>query len=324
MANILYITPDFYTKARFAGGMGTKTKAIQSAWSIDHKIDIAPEPDPEKSESYDVVLIELLGLRNDKRLEERIEMLKMCPVPKLVYGSDSEIFRWTGKELDALKEIVTLWIPNCSWQADYFRDFDLPVSSVVHEPIDCDIFRPGEEREKTIVAGGAICLEKNTEFFIELFSALKKIKKEYKVAYLGSAGLWGDLKAVNLRLEAELSDITDIFYGSVPQAKVASVLGAAAVGILNPHYETCNRFHMELQSCGTPTVCSPHILYDERPVTKRFKTLDACINVLGELTSDWTELPSPEFGKIERAFAKENFSYEASLEKLNEILRSVL
>ena len=92
MANILYITPDFYSTSKFAGGMGTKTKAIQSAWSIDHKIDIAPEPDPEKSESYDVVLIELLGLRNDKRLEERIEMLKMCPAPKLVYGSDSARF----------------------------------------------------------------------------------------------------------------------------------------------------------------------------------------------------------------------------------------
>ena len=326
MANILYITSDFYLKNKWAGGMGTKTEAIQSAWGIDHKIDVAPEPDPEKHEHVDVVLIELLGLRNDNKLEERIRMLKACTVPKFVYGSDSEIFRWTGKELDALKEIVTLWIPNTKWQGDYFCDFDLSVTHIVHEPINCDLFRPSKEMKKVIIAGGAVSFEKQAEFFIALFSELSKMNTgEYETAYLGSANLWGDYKAINFELQRELEVVTDNFYGSVPQSKVASVLGEAALGVLNPHYETCNRFHQEMMASGKPVVCGKHILYDERPVTARFdSSVQDCIEKLAELTNNFEALPDKAHATDAREFAVQHFSYEASIEQLNQILRGIV
>ena len=206
-----------------------------------------------------------LGLRNNDRLVEKIEVLKSTDAPKFVYGSDSELLRWTGDQRNMLADVVSLWIPNMRWQADYFSDFELPVTPVVYEPINTDLFTPKTDRKKVILAGGAICHEKNIAFFIELFAELKAVKGEYKTAYLGNASLWGELKAENLRLEKELAAVTDKFYGAVKPEKVASVMGETAVAVLNPHYETCNRFDMELGACGVSRACGPHICYDERP-----------------------------------------------------------
>ena len=128
MANILYITADFYIRNQVAGGMGTKTRALKAALGLNHNFEVTSEPDIELINLYDVVLIELLGFRKKKaeKFQEKIDALKACHAPKFVYGSDSEIFRWSGNELEALQEVVTAWIPNCYWQGDYFRDFDIP------------------------------------------------------------------------------------------------------------------------------------------------------------------------------------------------------
>ena len=325
MANILYITPDFYVKSRFAGGMGTKTKALQAAWELEHNIETAAELDTTLSELYDVIIIELLGLRNDNKLEERVKHLQRCTAPKFVYGSDSEIFRWTGDELDMLKTVVDLWIPNCPWQANYFRDFDLPTTHVVYEPINCDLFRPSENSEKVIIAGGAINQEKNSNFFIELFDALNSCKKEYQTAYVGG-NIWGGKpRAIDMKLRHELENKTDIFYGEVSQAKVANALATASIGVLNPYYETCNRFDMELMASGKARLCGHHVCYDQRPTADRFDgSVEDCIAKLNLLTNEFEEFPAKVFGLEARHYAEEHFSYEASLESLNDILRRAL
>ena len=341
--NILYYTrPDFVQHAGqlSSGGMGTKTRAILDGWGTDHKIVVDSKipkgsvtylPPQERTGTalqFDVILIELMGLLQSPREDifKRIEELKAYPAPKVVYGSDSEIFRWTGAELDALKEIVTLWIPNCKWQADYFRDFDLPTTHVVSEPINCDLFRPATEIEKVIIAGGAISYEKQTEFFIKLFGKLAEMDIEgYRTAYVGSADLWGTPKSIDLELQHYLDEVTDDFYGNVPQAKVAAILGTAAAVVFNPHYETCNRFHMEAMASGKPTLCGKHILYNERPVTARFNgSVDDCIEKLTILTHDFEELPDKSHGKTARKFAEKHFAYEASLDAINKILRGVV
>ena len=161
LMNILYLTPDVYQTSRFAGGMGTKTHTLQNAWCAEHCIDIASSIDMEIAPFYDVIIIELLGLRNDGKLKERVAELGRMSIPKFVYGSDSEILRWSGDDLMLLQSQVTAWIPNMEWQARYFRDFGLPVTSVVYEPIDCNIFRP-TNKLKSIVAGGC-CVLRETE-----------------------------------------------------------------------------------------------------------------------------------------------------------------
>ena len=322
--NILYITPKQYYSRKHAGGMGTKTASLQAAWSKYHVIDVKSQVEASELEFYDAVIIELLGFRN-RNFEEKIKLLKASKIPVFVYGSDSEIFRWSGKALDALSDIVTLWIPNCPWQANYFRDFDLPVSDVVYEPIDCEMFRPSDKRKQAIFAGGAISFEKQSEFFIELFQAINDFKKDYQTEYLGSAGLWGDYKALNLELEHELKQKVDIFHGSVPQNKVANTLGSAGIVVLNPKYETCNRFYMEALASGVPVVCGPHVCYDDRLTTERFNgNVDDCLNTLSELTDNFTSLPDNKFGAEAREYAVEHWSYEASCEQLNAILQEVL
>lgn len=329
MANILYYTrPDFIYNAH-SGGMGTKTKAIVEAWADGgiHKIDCASDLSPiqQADTAYDVVMLELLQIHNPETWAKDMELLKNFSGAVLVYGSDSELLRMPGHLISELLQHVDLWVPNCYWQANYFADFNLPVAEVVHEPIDTDLFHPSENVKKTIVAGGMISYGKQSDFFIELFEKLKEVKKEYQTAYIGSAGTWGDrYSAVNLELERELKKNVDIFYGLIPSVKVARAMGEAAVGVLNPFYETCNRVHMELMGTGKPTVCGVHVCYDERPVTKRFRSLDDCIDALKELTDDFTELPDKTLGAKEREHAETYFSYEASREQFNNVLRRVL
>ena len=335
MTNILYLTrSDFFTDS-FAGGVGTKTHAIHAAWSDKgiHKINytadlrMLDEDDETATNNIDVILIELLGLpRNNAELFDiMMSKLRKFTGPILVYGSDSDIFRWHPAQLQALKEVVHGWIPNCKWQQAYFQDFDIPVYSVVHEPINCDIFKAAEETEKIIIAGGMISYAKNSTFFVALFESLKSVKRDYKTAYIGSVETWNKKSnAANLQIQKAIEDSVDIFHGTLSQERVSTEMSKAAVAVLNPFYETCNRFHMETMACGTPTLCGAHICYDERPVTARFTDLKDCIRQLQNLTTDFTELPIPELGNKEKKFAIKNFSYQASLEQFNAILRRVL
>ena len=86
---ILYRTSSNYINKQFAGGMGTKTKAMYEAWNEDgYFLDVVGDVSLEtleNAEVYDVILLELLGLRNDGKLEERLEIFKTC----LLYTSPS-------------------------------------------------------------------------------------------------------------------------------------------------------------------------------------------------------------------------------------------
>ena len=325
MANILYITPQFYVTSKHTGGMGTKTEALKNCWGLTHDIEIASEVEPEYAELYDVIVIELLGLRNDERLEERIEAFRSCDAPKVVYGSDSEIFRWSGKDLDALKEVVSLWIPNIEWQADYFRDFDLPVTEIVCEPVDCMLFRDSDKKEQRIIAGGAISYAKNSDFFVDLFSQLKEMDTgNYQTEYIGGHIWGGKPDAQDMRLRHEMKKVCDVFHGEVLPNAVAGTIAGAAVGVLCPHYETCNRFDQELMANGTARVCSQHMTFTQRPVAQYFDgTVQDCIDTLKEITEGFTELPD-EYGDEARLYAENNFSYEASSEAFNSIIRRLL
>lgn len=324
MAKILYITPDIYKLGKRGGGMGTKTKSMQKAWADQHEFHIASELDTELVNSYDVILIELLGFRKKKSYEGRIESLKESDTPKLVYGSDSEIFRWPGKQLEELKSLATGWIANCHWQMNYFMDFDLPVFGIVYEPIDTDLFRPSESKEKTIVTGGMVSHEKEAEFFIELFTKLKPIQKDFKTEWIGSAGGWNDYQPKNLRLEHELKSVTDNFYGQKKPSEVASIMGKSGIAVFNPRYETCHRMGMEIAASGTARICGSHILYDEKATAGRFETVDQCIELLSELTNEFTELPDKTHGIESREFALSNYSYQATLKQLNTFLGYVI
>lgn len=322
--DILYITPEAYNTTRRTGGMGTKTNAMIKGWSNYFTIETPNYFDVEYFELHDVILIELLGLRNEGKLEERVQVLKQASPPKLVYGSDSEIFRWSGKDLKLLNSVVSGWIANCQWQQDYFMDFDLPVFGVLYEPIDTDLFRPSQNPEKIIVTGGRISHEKDAEFYIDLFKALKPIKKDYQTEYIGSAGGWNDYEPQNLRLEHELKPHVDIFHGEIEQSRVAGNLGKAAVGIFSPVYETCHRLGMELAASGKPRICGKHRLYDEKITQGRFDSVETCIEALKELTNDFTELPDPQHGVELRQFALDNYSYNATTEQLHKFVRYVI
>ena len=63
---------------------------------------------------------------------------------------------------------------------------------------------------------------------------------------------------------------------------------------------------MEMLACALARACGPHVLYDERPECKRFITVDECIEVLVELTENWTKLPDTEYGETARQHALES------------------
>lgn len=318
---LLYITPAYYHQNHKRGGMGTKTDAIRNAWGKFFEIEISHRVYFDQHQDVNFVMIELLGLRKGKGLHDRITELKALKnAKKVVFGSDSEIFRWSGKDLDALAEVVDVWIPNTQWQANYFRDFGLPVTGVISEPTDTTLFRPGDQ-SKIILAGGAINYGKDIPFHIELYSKLKEMDTgDYRTAFVGSADMWGTPNPYDLKLQNDLKKVTDIFHGYKKPNEVAPILANAAIVLFNTKYDTCCRFSQEAMASGVPQIANQHILWDERPNAGRFQTVDECIDILTNLTEAWQSLPDPELGKAARIYAEKHFSYESTLDLIFEVL----
>lgn len=318
---LLYITPKYYHSNHKKGGMGTKTHAIKNAWGKFFDIEVSDRVIFDQHQDADFIMIELLGLRNKNGLEDRITELKaMKNTRKVVFGSDSEIFRWTGNELDALAEVVDLWIPNTRWQANYFADFGLLVTDIVSEPTDTALFRPGHQ-DKIIMAGGAINYGKDIPFHIELYAKLKEMDTDkYQTAFMGSADMWGQADPKDLKLQRDLKAVTDIFHGYKKPNEVAPILSNSAIVIFNTKYDTCCRFSQETMASGVPQIANQHILWDERPNAGRFNSIDECIELLENLTENWSQLPDEALGIDAHEYAKKNFSYESTLELIFEIL----
>lgn len=320
MANILYYTREKFIQSGFAGGMKTKTLAIEEGWSSDGLHTVEASASLEDAEIYDVVIIELLALNDFDVLEERLEMLAACN-RVLIYGSDSEVLRWKGEHIKRLQATQIKWIANCQWQANYFEDFDLPVVGVVREPVNCDLFRPNTAKPY-ILAGGNVSYEKNSDFFIQLFGELQAMEThKYQTAYVGDANTWGTPKVLDLKLAKALKGVVDVFHGTVPPSEVATILSSGAIFLVNSHYETCNRMGMEAHACGLYVAGGPHICFDEWPHAVRFTTLAECIQLLRDATTDFTKLPPAQPRKDARMWAETEFSYAASLAQLNTVLR---
>lgn len=321
MANILYYTREKFIQSAFAGGMKTKTLAIEEAWRSEGLHTVEVSASLEDALAYDVVIVELLALNDFDVLDERLEILSECN-QVLIYGSDSELLRWEGKHIKRLQAAPIKWIANCHWQANYFQDFDLPVIGVVREPVNCDLFRPNTPVKPWILAGGNVSYEKQSDFFIELFGRLQAMEThKYQTGYIGDANTWGSPKVLDLRLAKDLEGVVDVFHGTVPSSTVATILGSGAIFIVNSLYETCNRMGMEAHAAGLLVAGGPHICFDEWPHAVRFTTLDDCIECLAEATSGFRKLPPTQIRQASRTWAESEFSYAASLAQLNNLLR---
>ncbi len=315
MSRICYISNPHFINNRSAGGMGTKTSAVTKAWEDSgiHTIEIATQ-DTFRNAEVDVIICELLAINDFERIEQLSKDLKAHDAFVFVYGSDSELLRWPGFAIEELKKCVDGWIANCKWQLNYMQDFQLPVLGIVREPIDCDLFRPSRTRGDTVLSGGNISTAKNSEFFIELFNNLKTVE----TGYIGSASGWGNPDYKSLMLERSLKASVDVFHGQQPANKVATIMGEARFFVVNSHYETCNRMGMEAHAAGLEIVAGPHLCFDEWPNAHRFTTLQECLAILNNFDdADATSADNVEF-------AKENWSYDASLGQLNDIIRRVL
>ena len=104
--NILYFTREKFIQDRHAGGMKTKTVAIQEGWSPDglHTVDVSASL--EDALVYDAIIIELLALNDFDVLDDHLETLKSCN-QVFIYGSDSELLRWKGSDIRKLHKPQT-------------------------------------------------------------------------------------------------------------------------------------------------------------------------------------------------------------------------
>ena len=125
-------------------------------------------------------------------------------------------------------------------------------------------------------------------------------------------------------LERQMHSVANFFHSHIPQAQVSEVLSSIGVGVFNPYYDTCNRFHMELMMSGVASVCGPHIIYDERPVVRFDGTVSGCLEGIARITNGFQDVPDAAMSEQARDFAFQSFSNKASLAQLNSILRGLL
>ena len=316
-----YLVPKFFAhlSPKHNGGMHTKVDRVRRAVSELYEIRVISDLSSMRSE---FLLIEpfyfrmsgintLDGLRSHPALvSER--------TTKILYCSETEVFRWTGQFRKALLEICDVVTCNCDYQASLFTAVGIQNPYRLIDPIPEDEFQP-LTKHKQVVAIGRISEIKGSAFVAELFRLLADTPIE--TVYVGGAKLWGEANAGDLVLEAEIREYTDIFHENVPPRYVPEAIGAASFFVGSTIYDVFSSCHAEALMSGCISIGGAHPIYAERPGFT-VKTAQAAVDMIAQLTNDFKEMPAQQRGQRARHWAEQHLSFDCFKGQLTDLLRA--
>ena len=309
-----YLVPDFFAhlSTKHSGGMHTKVDRVRRAVSDLYKIYITSDLSSLRS---DFVLIEPLYFRMSG--VDLLDGLRSHPATKILYCSETEVLRWTGRFRKELLEICDVVTCNCDYQASLSTAVGIQSPYRLIDPIPEDEFQP-LPKEMQVVAMGRISEVKGSAFVAELFRLLADTPIE--TVYVGGSKLWGAANAGDLVLEAEIRDYTDIFCENVLPRYVPEAIGAASFFVGSTIYDVFSSCHGEALMSGCISIGGEHPIYAERPGFT-VKTVQATVDVIGELTNDFKEMPDQKRGQDARRWAEQHLSFDCFKGQLIDLLR---
>ena len=317
-----YLVPQFFidSDSYGSGGMHTKVERVCQAVGSIYRLQVGSNLSEMRS---DFLLIEPLYFRMSQMLTaedaiEDLEVLKAHPATKILYCSEMEVFRWTGRFRKELLELCDAVTCNSDYQASLFRALNITDPHRLIDPIPADAFQPLPKRLQ-VVAMGRISEIKGSPFIAKLFKALKPTPME--TVFVGGAGLWGEASETDLALEAEIRKYTDVFHQNIISQFVPKAIGTAAFFVGNSIHDVFSSSHAEALMSGCISVSGEHPIYAERPGFGS-KTVGDVIETIQKLTKGFQKLPDPQLGQAAREWAVKNVSFETFTSQLTALLKS--
>ena len=309
-----YLVPKFFAhlSPKHNGGMHTKVDRVRQAVGELYEIHVISDLSLMRSE---FLLIEPFYFRMSGT--NTLDGLRSHPATKILYCSETEVFRWTGRFRKELLEICDVVTCNCDYQASLSTAVGIQSPYRLIDPIPEDEFQP-LPKEMQVVAMGRISEIKGSGFVAELFRLLADTPIE--TVYVGGSKLWGEAAAGDLVLEAEIRDYTDIFYENVLPRYVPEAIGAASFFVGSTIYDVFSSCHGEALMSGCISIGGEHPIYAERPGFT-VKTAEATVDVIGELTNDFKEIPDQKQGQDARRWAEQYLSFDCFKHQLKDLLR---
>ena len=309
-----YLVPEFFAhlSPKHNGGMHTKVDRVRRAVGELYEVHVISDLSSLRS---DFVLIEPLYFRMSGI--SALDGLRSHPATKILYCSETEVLRWTGRFRKELLEICDVVTCNCDYQASLSTAVGIQNPYRLIDPIPEDEFQP-LTKQMQVVAMGRISEIKGSAFVAELFRLLADTPIE--TVYVGGSKLWGEAAAGDLVLEAEIRDYTDIFYENVLPRYVPEAIGAASFFVGSTIYDVFSSCHAEALMSGCISIGGEHPIYVERPGFT-VKTAEATVDVIGELTNGFKEMPDQKQGQAARRWAEQHLSFDCFKGQLTDLLR---
>ena len=310
--------------------MHTKVERVRQAVGSIYRLQVGSDLSEMRSE---FLLIEPLYFRMSQMLQAEdgissLEALRAHPATKILYCSEMEMFRWTGRFRKELLEICDAITCNSDYQASLFGALAAKRGSCfsdnitdVHrliDPIPADAFQSLPKRLQ-VVAMGRISEIKGSPFIAELFKRLEPTPIE--TVFVGGAGLWGEASEADLALEEEIREYTDLFHQNILPQFVPKAIGPAAFFVGNSIHDVFSSSHAEALMSGCISISGEHPIYAERPGF-RSKTVDGVVERIQQLTEGFQRLPDPQLGQAAREWAVQNVSFETFTAQLTALLKS--
>ena len=315
-----YLVPKFFlgfdesssvSMSKPSGGMRTK---IRSVYKSNASIRLCGSIEEIENE---IVLIEPLFFREGGRWNPEgvtkeslvADLLKIDTI-KILYCTELEVLRWSGRFLQSVVGMADVITYNCEYQKNLFNMVDLKDLSYLIDPIDTDLFAPSPDPKKPqVIAAGWISTAKNSEFIKDLYTELSG-NPFLNTVYVGGPDLWGFGNADSIKLEMGIREAADVYVGSIPQVEFANYLSESAFFVGNSQHDCSAGCHAESISAGCLVVAGGHPIYKERYGHYVKPGVPATLEKLECLTSGWTRLPHPLVFDGARDWAVKNLSFE--------------
>lgn len=308
-----YLVPQFFIESTgYSGGMHTKVARVKRAIRGTYRVHIGSDLSEMRSE---FLLIEPLYFRMSGI--DDLSELRAHPATKILYCSEMEMFRWTGRFRKALVEICDAVTYNCAYQASLLTGVGIQNPSRLIDPIPADEFQP-LTKQMQVVAMGRISEVKGSAFIAELFRLLGDTP--IATVYVGGAELWGKASAGDLGLEAEIREYTDIFYQNILPQYVPKAIGGASFFVGNSIHDVFSSSHAEALMSGCISIGGAHPIYAERPGFT-VKTAQAAVDMIAQLTNGFKEIPDQKQGQSSRHWAEQHLSFDCFQHQLTDLLR---
>ena len=311
-----------------AGGMHSKIWRVNDVLNEVYYVHFISDT---KDIKYRVVIIDPMRVSPveiSKTMETSEEVFKGLQSHKsqggkiIVLCTEKTILRLDPDTREGLINIADAVTSNCQFLTSLMKYIDLEPTTTLCDPVpdDFEVIYPTKPAKPKLVTLGQISYPKNTDYLIEVYTALKEQVPELNITYVGSSRQW-NTKLGTSELEHELSKVVDNLYNDATTNDVIRELHTSTLGLWVAHHDTSAQGTLEMLASGLPVLAAPHGLADELPVIICNSIPDIVDNTkrILKLTPKGWERKSKDIIK----WWKQNNSYEVFLNQFQSIIRSI-